>query len=254
MKILTTTLESPWCKTQALVLLPEGKLRSERAIYSHGYTANKADVLPWAIRAADSGIPALIFDWPGHYLGGLNEVEHFEDFRDHAHELFAHAWEKLHQLSGFSLGTKVILAGHSLGALMALKALALPTFRSLERLGVGVGIGLNNKVETHLFDTEFYQKTLHVRRQLVSKALDSDLVFPWIREEKTRLPITGERVHLIVGEDDMVVGAGGMDYFSKFLVEAGNTVTTFAPKKLAHHEPTLAAPHLHAFLKGELSI
>ncbi len=254
-KITKTLLSLAWCETQAFALIPEGDLRPIRAVYGHGYTASKGDCLPWAIRAAEAGIPALIFDWPGHYLGSFNEVERFEDFTAEAHTLFAQAYERLEGLlNSLSSPQQIILGGHSLGALMALKALKLPAFASLKRLGVGVGLGLNEKVETHLFDTEFYQKTLSIRRQLVSPALDTSVMFPWIRDEKVNLPISGERIHLIVGEDDMVVGAGGMDNFASHLKTLGNSVTSFAPKKLAHHEPTLAAPHLHAFLKQELSL
>jgi predicted esterase len=205
------------------------------------------------VRAAEAGLPALIFDWPGHYLGGLNEVEHFEDFKNHAHELFATAWQALDgQVK--TPATHAILGGHSLGALMAIKALELATFAPFKRLAVGLGIGLNNKVETHLFDTAFYQKTLSVRRQLVSPALDSDNVFPWIREEKENLKLSGERIHLITGLDDLVVGDEGMENFASILRAQGNVVTTFAPTKMAHHEPTLGAPHLHAFLKEELKL
>ena len=229
-------------------------MRPQRAVFAHGYTANKADVLPWALRVAEQGIPAIIFDWPGHYLGGLNEVKNFADFTRSAHELFAVAFEKLLDVGKLAEGEQVILSGHSLGALLALKALKLPRFEGHRRLGVGVGIGLNNRVETHLFDTEFYQKTLAVRRQLVSPALDSDVMFPWIRDEKTLIDVRGERIHLIVGEDDMVVGRGGMQNFVQHLEAQGASVTSFEPKRLAHHEPTLAAPHLNAFLKQELAL
>lgn len=254
MRIQTTYIETSWCKTQALLLLPKGTLRSERVIYAHGYTASKADVLPWAVRAAENGIPGIVFDWPGHYLGGLNEVQRFTDFTHGAHGLFGEAWGKLHAAGNLPAGEHVVLGGHSLGALLALKALKLPEFAGLKRLGIGVGIGLNNQVETHLFDTEFYKKTLNVRRQLVSPALDSDLMFPWIRDEKLQLNLSGESIHLIVGEDDMVVSAGGLDAFAALLTDAGNQVTSFAPKKLPHHEPTLATPHIHAFLKSYLHL
>ncbi len=246
-----TLLSLSWCETQDLALIPSDFKHGACAIYAHGYTATKADCLPWAVRNAESGVPTLIFDWPGHYLGGFNEVENFENFKNEAHLLFAEGLERLLTLTNHSF-KQLILGGHSLGALMALKALKLPAFSNYQRLGIGVGIGLNNNVETHLFDTEFYQKTLAIRRQLVSPALDSSVMFPWIRDEKTRLDLKGERIHLIVGEDDMVVGAGGMEAFALHLQGHGNHVTTFAPKKLAHHEPTLAAPHLFAFLKQEL--
>ena len=248
-----TLLSLSWCETQALVFVPKKELKATRAVYAHGYTASKADCLPWAVRAAEAGVPAIIFDWPGHYLGGMGEVDSFSTFATHAHELFAVAFERLEAfVEGAGSTQQVILGGHSLGALMALKALTLPAFKPYQRLGLGVGFGLNNQVETHLFDTEFYQKTLSIRRQLVSPALDSSVMFPWIRDEKTRLTMQGERIHLITGEDDMVVGTGGMDALKEHLASQGNNVTAFAPKRLAHHEPTLAAPHIHSFLKQEL--
>lgn len=251
-KIIKTTLALSWCETQALAFLPSEITRSERFIYAHGYTASKADCLPWAVRAAESGAAALIFDWPGHYLGGMGEVESFDDFKREAHHLFAQGWERLDTLCGHAKVTTAVLGGHSLGALMALKALKLPAFNNYKRLGIGVGLGLNTKVETHLFDTEFYQKTLSIRRQLVSPALDTSVMFPWIRDEKEQLTVSDERIHLIVGVDDMVVGAGGLENLAAVLKAHNNTVTSFAPTKLPHHEPTLAAPHIHAFLKHEL--
>jgi alpha-beta hydrolase superfamily lysophospholipase len=256
--ILKAQLELAWCQTQALCLIPTSEIRPVRAIYAHGYTANKADCLPWAVRASENGIPSVIFDWPGHYLGGFNEVKKFSDFTQGAPDLFAQALKELNSILTQQRGEhhlgQIVLGGHSLGALMAIKALKHADFAEYLRLAVGVGIGLNNQLETHLFDTEFYQKTLSIRRQLVSPALDSDFMFPWIREEKTRLNISYERIHLITGEDDLVVGVGGMERLADALKLAGNHVTTFEPKKLPHHEPTLAAPHINAFLKQELKL
>ena len=55
---------------------------------------------------------------------------------------------------------------------------------------------------------------------------------------------------MIVGADDMVVGKGGMDNFRTILEGLGNKVTSYEPNKLAHHEPSLASPHIYAFLKN----
>ena len=137
---------------------------------------------------------------------------------------------------------------------MSLKALELPVFIDLKTLCVAVGFGMNPTLTSaaHVFDTSFYQKTLNIRRQLVSPCLDSTVVFPWIKVEKEQLKLTGKRIHLITGSDDLVVGAGGMEDMRRHLTELGNKVTVFEPVKLAHHEPTNAAPHLYAFLKQEL--
>lgn len=251
LQLRKTQLALPWCEVNAFALIPSEITKNERALFSHGYTSQKSDCLPWAVRLAESGVPALIFDWPGHYLGSFNEVEAFSDFANHAHELFAEAWNCL-DLMIATRASGVILGGHSLGALMAIKALELPTFASLRRLGIGIGLGLNTSAETHVFDTNFYQKTLNVRRQLVSPALDSDVMFPWIREQKFNLKVKGQRIHLLTGEDDVVVGAGGMEEMRRVLTDAGNTVSTEAPKRLPHHEPGHATAHLYAFLKKEL--
>jgi predicted esterase len=257
-QIKKTLLTQSWCETQALALIPQVELLPIIAIYSHGYTANKSDCLPWAVRAAENGIPSIIFDWPGHYLGGFNEVQSFDDFKTQAHTLFAEACNQLllivEQHQQLYSPQQIILGGHSLGALMAIKALKLEAFKNYKRLAIGVGIGLNNQVETHLFDTAFYQKTLSIRRQLVSPAIDSDNIFPWIRSEKETMKISDERIHLITGEDDMVVGRGGLTHFAEHLKKQNNHVTHFEPKKMAHHEPTLAAPHINAFLKQELGL
>lgn len=251
-----TQLSLPWFTVHAFALIPETTTKTERAVFSHGYTSHKSDCLPWAVRLSEAGVPTIIFDWPGHYLGSFNEAESFEDFAMHAHELFAEAWQRLDALipmGSLPSANTAILGGHSLGALQSLKALNLPQFEHLKTLAVAIGFGLNPTLSSasHVFETTFYQKTLNIRRQLVSPALDSDVMFPWIRDEKTALKLTGKRVHFITGADDLVVGAGGMEDMRRHLEEMGNTVTAFEPTKLPHHEPTAAGPHLFSFLKQE---
>ena len=70
------------------------------------------------------------------------------------------------------------------------------------------------------------------------------------KKEKENMTVSGQRIHLITGEDDLVVGRGGMQAFVKVLEENFNIVTSEEPKKLPHHEPGSAAPHLYAFLKN----
>lgn len=255
--VVPIELSLPYFQVNALAFLPspEKTVKSEWAIFSHGYTSHKGDCLNWASRLVESGVPAVIFDQPGHYLGSFHEVNSWEDFRDHAHELFGEAYQRLESLmetqrSGqFPKPRAVILGGHSLGAFTATKALELPVFQNIEKVAVLVGIGIGQRQATHLFETAFYEKTLSIRRQLVSPHLDSKVVFSWLKNSKENLSISGYRIHLITGEDDVVVGKGGLDAFIEVLERNGNAVTFEVPKRLPHHEPSAATPHLYAFLK-----
>jgi hypothetical protein len=148
---------------------------------------------------------------------------------------------------------ELVFAGHSLGALLALKALELEYFKDFNKLAIGVGYGIGQHKTTHLFESSFYQKTLNIRRQLVSSNLDSDDVFQWIKEEKLKQNVSGKRIHLITGQDDVVVGAGGMEALAFDLEAKGNTVTKQEPKKLSHHEPSMAASYVYNFLKKEFN-
>lgn len=259
-KVICTELTLPWFQVNALAFIPSQEktsIKPEWALFSHGYTSHKGDCLNWATRLVESGVPCLIFDQPGHYLGSFQEVSSFEDFTAHVHELFGEAHVRLQALLDQHLGfgqfpanTSVILGGHSLGAFTSIKALELPIFSKLKRLSVAIGIGLGQRQATHLFETAFYEKTISIRRQLVSPALDSKLVFSWLKDAKENLVISGERVHMITGEDDVVVGPGGLEAFIKILEDQGNVVTFDKPKRLPHHEPGAATAHIYSFLKN----
>lgn len=219
------------------------------AVFTHGYTSSKSSILAWGSRMADSGVDSLIFDLPGHYLGSFNEVKTFNDFTTHAHELFQSGLELLNEKREV-MAKHLVLGGHSLGALLSLKASALPIFNDYLLKVFLVGFGLNTDVKTHFFDTEFYKKTLNIRRQLVSPQIDSDLIFPWIKEEKTALKIKNKDIVLITGKDDVVVGEGGALRLKQIL-ETFNKVELKEPSKLSHHTPDSAASHIYNCLKKE---
>jgi alpha-beta hydrolase superfamily lysophospholipase len=255
-KVFTLELSLPWFQVNALAFLPAlENLKTERALFTHGYTSHKGDCLNWATRLVERGVPCLIFDHPGHYLGSFHDLKSWEDFRDHVHELFSEGYVRLQSLIDVHLGDgthaprAVILGGHSLGAFTAIKAMELPAFHSVQKVALAVGIGIGQRQATHLFETAFYEKTLSIRRQLVSPHLDSKVVFSWLKNSKENLTVYQQRIHLITGEDDIVVGAGGLEAFIEVLEKNGNVVTYERPKKLPHHEPGAAAPHLYAFLK-----
>ena len=255
-KVITTELSLPWFQVNALAFVPSKNLKSEWALFTHGYTSHKGDCLNWATRLVEAGVPCLIFDQPGHYLGSFHAVDSLDDFKQHAHELFQVAFERLGTILNQELGSGsypscsgVVLGGHSLGAFTALKALELTAFKNLSRVGVGIGIGIGQRQATHLFETAFYERTLSIRRQLVSPALDSKEIFSWLKSEKEKMTLSNQRIHLITGEDDVVVGAGGLEAFINVLEANSNSVTWERPKRLPHHEPGAASPHLYAFLK-----
>jgi len=255
LKIIKKTIQNKYFTFNAMIFLPNSEETSYTnwAIFTHGYTASKSDCINWAQRITEINIPTVIFDLPGHHLGSYNSVNSFEEFRDHSQECFLDAFNLLQEhLNGPC--THLTLGGHSLGALLALKALELPAFKDVEKLGIAVGIGIGHHKTIHLFESSFYEKTLSVRRQLVDEKLDSDIVFPWIKDEKINIQIEGHRVHLITGLDDIVVGEGGTQTLMDKLVEHGNNVTYSSPRKLPHHEPSKAATYIYNFLKKELDL
>lgn len=261
MKIIRDYLKFENDKTNVMYFLPD-EMNEENpvfAIFTHGYTADKSSILNWCLRLTEVGVPCALFDIPGHFLGNYSEVESFEYFTTHAHELFLEAFKGLknaflieyplndHLLDPSCL--KLVLGGHSLGSLLSLKAATLSEFSAFEKRVIGVGLGMAPKDMVHLFDSPFYKSTLNIREQLVSKALTADNVFPWIKEEKKRLTIKDTHIHLISGEDDLVVGEDGVERLRDELVTRNNTVTIDKPSRLPHHEPQLAASYVKKYLR-----
>lgn len=265
MKVIKLLLDYQNQKTNALVFLPDtdganaSSIKSVFAVLTHGYTSDKGSIINWPIRLTEAGVSCILFDLPGHYLGNFSEVEDFEHFKLHAHELFLSAFLKLKEsfLAELPLHRqmleknhlKLVLGGHSLGALLSLKALKLEAFSDYQKIAIAVGLGMAPKKVVHLFDTPFYKSTLKIREQLVSPALKPGNVFPWIKEEKERLDLNGQTVHLITGVDDLVVGEDGMERFAEALIAKNNTITMEKPTRLPHHEPQMAAGHLKKHLK-----
>ena len=243
--VYKTVLRHEHFSVNAMAFIPQNP-RPQLAIFTHGYTSHKAAILTWATRLEQSRVPTVIFDLPGHYLGSYQELNSFENFTSHAHELFKLAYD---WLKGFAdEEDTLILGGHSLGALLSIKALELFDHKNI--LSIAVGFGLNPNQKTHIFDTPLYEKTLVLRNQLVSEHLDKDKIFAWIKEQKEHLNINGQRIHLLCGEDDMVVGTGGVEHLAQILKD--NNLSIEKPNRLPHHQPDLASSHINSFLKKEL--
>ncbi len=233
----------------ALNLVPEGDILPYRAVFCHGYTSSKHSILAWGSRCADFGIPTTLFDLPGHYLGSYNEVSDPQVFKDEAPDLFLKAYESLlNENSKLSEEHTILIGGHSLGALMSIKALEKNLFQK-ETISILVGFGLGPENATHAFDTDFYKKAFEFREQLVSPAIRGEALLGWIKEQKLSLKLTGKKIHLITGKDDVVVGENGSENLEKLLSDLGNKVSLERPNKMSHHMPDLAAPHIMAFLR-----
>jgi alpha-beta hydrolase superfamily lysophospholipase len=242
-------------KLDALVVMadPEKIQLSRFAILCHGYTAHKGTLLNWATKIAEAGGNALIFDLPGHYLGGFHEVEDFQIFTQKVPELFIQGYQLLTQcFLGEQSKTQIMLGGHSLGALLALKAAQLDYFQQgPSPLLACVGLGAPPIDGEHIFNSPFYKATLNVRRQLVSKELSPEIVFPWVKREKENMQLKNKTVYLLSGEDDAVVGKDGAKKIHDQLVQLGNKVILETPKRLPHHLPELASTHLRKILKDQ---
>ncbi|MEI8347665.1 MAG: alpha/beta fold hydrolase [Pseudomonadota bacterium] len=237
-------------QANAFKILPlgEDQQKDALAIFTHGYTGHKGQIVNWGTLLAEQGIPSLVFDLPGHYLGSFNEVQDFRKFKAHAHELFS----EIFRITGAVLHkSTLILGGHSLGAFLALKALSLPVFATHRKLAICVGLGLQAMDTKHILETPYFKTVLDWRSQLVSPALGPDNIFPWPKEEKNTLSTFGQRVHLICGEDDVAVGPTGAEEMKLLLESLHNRVTLEKLARLPHHQPELAAVLIKNFIQKE---
>lgn len=246
------TLEVRGMKFNALLFLPdEGKSAESVALITHGYTSQKNSILAWPARLIDEGVASVLFDLPGHYMGAYHEVSSFDEFTTHAPECFEAAWQWLLSEYPIALQKKLVLAGHSLGALLSLLAVQNEVMTKKPDWNLCVGFGFPPKTVTHLFETPLYQKTLELRGQIVAPAISPDRMFPWIKEAKQNLNFVSHQVYLLSGEDDLVVGTTGLEELEAQLKQNGNIVVVEKPKRLPHHTPDLAAGHLKQFFKNQ---
>jgi len=238
-------------KVNALVFIPSFITSESVGLFTHGYTSHKGSILNWAVRLCEEGMPCVLFDQPGHCLGSYSEVDSFEQFKEFAHELFKTSHDKL--LSYLSVAPKkLVIGGHSLGALTSLFAIEKESFNEYEEvLAVCVGLGFPPEGVTHIFNSSFYKSTLNVRAQLVSPHLGPDSVFPWIKEAKRTFTFKNKTLCFLTGEDDLIVGKDGAERMSEFLEKLGNKVILEKPNKMPHHHPEVAAAHIKKILKTQ---
>lgn len=247
------TLTLPFGQTQvnAFASLPAlGQTCRGLAVFGHGYTSHKGQLLNWGQRLAEEGIACLLFDWPGHFLGSFAPSGPWDYFTANAQGLFHVGLERLRAVTqGATDNTPVVYGGHSLGALLALKALGESAHAQSVAIAVGLGRAQFGQGK-HLFESDFYQATLNLRGQLVDAELKPERFFAWIDEQKEKLLVSGVRVYMLSGKDDMVVGRDGPEWMAQHLERQDNEVTLERPERLPHHEPELAAPFIKKFLKN----
>ena len=257
-KIHFDVLEHATVRTDAISFLPDPTRASTGtlAVFAPGYTSEKSSLLSWGTGLAALGVPVLIFDLPGHYLGNLHPLSSFEEFKSHTPHLFARGLEVLTERAPERArdAYHVVLGGHSLGALMAADAMSLPRFSPLARMLVGVGLGASPENGKHIFETELYRQTLDVRQQLVAPCLAPDRIIPWIKEDKANLSLAGETVFLLTGKDDLVAAPSSVARLEDVLRRKRNLVTTKVVRRLPHHQPDAAATHICNHLKKVLEL
>ena len=235
--------------TSALLFIPKNLDGTKTlAVFTHGYTSHKASLLSWADRLSEEGVPTLLFDLPGHLLGCSPELASFEDFASEVHTLFFKSYKILEEVTGIS-GERVLLGGHSLGALLSLKSLCF--FENCKTTNVCVGLGMSFTQEGHIYETPLYKRTMDFRARLVSKVLEPRVVFPWIKREKESLKFHGRYIYLLCGKDDVIVGKNGAENFKAFLEKQGNVVILEMPSRLPHNDPERASSYIKTFLQKE---
>ena len=239
-------------KVEAFCFLPTtSQPVSSLAVFTHGYTAHKGTILNWGVQLASKNIPTIIFDLPGHYLGSFNEVLDFAEYDQFVHQFFAEAFNYLLQEVNDSTVQNVIIGGHSMGALMSLRASTLQCFNKFNRIIIPVGYGISSQGKSHPLQEPFFKPFLKIRQQLVSPALAPAVVLPWLETTKRSIICTGEVIHIISGTDDVIITA---DAANRIITHLGknNTVTYDLPSRLPHHQPELAIKYILRFLKKNL--
>ncbi len=118
MKLESVRISAGDVELAALRYLPDGEVRSTALVFAHGFTAGKYSFDGLASYLAIRGWEGLTFDFVGHKLGATGGA--LESMAQAAENLRAALqWLRLH-----SHAHKIVLVGHSLGAVAALQVAA----------------------------------------------------------------------------------------------------------------------------------
>jgi alpha-beta hydrolase superfamily lysophospholipase len=224
------------------------------AVFSHGFTSHFADLLNWASRLSEISVATTIFGLPGHKLGSDSEVQSLDDFEQYVPKTYCKATESLREeLPKIEPGTKLFVGGHSLGALLGLMSLEEEDFQDYELRGLAVGLGLLKENQRSLLSSPLFKQNMSIRNQLVSKALQSESMLPWLSKVKNNIKTQNRDIHLITGKNDIIMSSDSMLNMKRKLEEKGNRTSYEIPDNLPHHQPELASATIKKYVKSVLS-
>jgi len=229
----------------SLLFIPKPEIKINcYAIFTHGYTGHKGDILTWGQRLADCGITVLLFDLPGHFLGSFNDVPSFTDFKVNAYKLF----DKAITYFNIQQNDKLIIGGHSLGAFLALQSLNYNCFNQYQTICICVGLGIQQQAKSLSEHNSIFHNMLKERSNLISKNLAPQKMFTWFYDRINSLSIYNQKIFLISGTNDFLIQENHISNLQNTL-SINNQVTVIRPDNLPHHCPDRAVIHIRKLLK-----
>ncbi len=79
--------------SKGILFLPKEIKFQKVGIFTHGYTSSISSILSWGIKGAQKGIPIILFNLPGHFLGHDVKVRSFEEFILASPDLFLNSYQ-----------------------------------------------------------------------------------------------------------------------------------------------------------------
>lgn len=221
------------------------------AICTHGYTSHKGDLIAWADKLTGENIPTLLFDLPGHYLGSFNEVSSLASFFTVAPALFKQAFLQISNHIQLTSDVKIILGGHSLGALVSIIAGGDQSqWQSHHLLHICVGLGVSAGLSKHLFSAPLFAEIMQMREQFVSSCLQASSLLPELYKQKLALKPVQQKIILMVGEDDIISPPADVSRLKKQLEQYTDDVEMITQKHMPHNLPERAATTIRSVLKS----
>lgn len=173
-------------------------------IFTHGYTSHKASILSWLQKLSQNGYHAIIFDLPGHFLGGLKKEVNFNDFTTQSHMLFESAVKYAQSNFQNDHLKSIVIGGHSIGGYFSLMASNLEIFKKFQTYVYCVGLGVGEKGKISVMQQSLFKPTLDFRAELISKDIHPDAIFPWLSNVKRELSLQNQNYTLITGKNDII--------------------------------------------------
>ena len=103
----------------------------------------------------------------------------------------------------------------------------------MEQVNLSVGTGYSPDRQNSFLESTFYENTINLRKELVSKTICPSKMLSWFKNRMNSLKLKNANILLLSGKDDLIAGREGPERLSKLLTEKGNFVTLNRPKKFA---------------------